>query len=109
MFVYYFSSGKVRLFWKLGSPAVWIGPAGFTYFFCLSSDFNFFFSAGSLSIFYCIQTFDEIYSFDRPLGIIFPDGELWREQRKFGVKTLRQVTQKLKILTLFVEEIIMGS
>jgi len=37
------------------------------------------------------KTFDEIYSFDRPLGIIFPDGELWREQRKFGVKTLRQL------------------
>jgi len=37
------------------------------------------------------KTFDEIYSFDRPLGIIFPDGDLWREQRKFGVKTLRQL------------------
>jgi len=37
------------------------------------------------------KTFDEIYSFDRPLGIIFPDGGLWKEQRKFGVKTLRQL------------------
>ncbi|XP_023340901.1 methyl farnesoate epoxidase [Eurytemora carolleeae] len=37
------------------------------------------------------KTFDELYSFDRPLGIIFPDGALWKDQRKFGVKTLRQL------------------
>ena len=37
------------------------------------------------------KTFNEMYSFDKPLGIIFPDGNLWREQRKFAMKTLKQL------------------
>jgi len=37
------------------------------------------------------RTFNEMYSFDEPLGIIFPDGYLWKEQRKFAVKTLKQL------------------
>lgn len=38
------------------------------------------------------KTFNDMYSFDdKPLGIIFPDGNLWREQRKFAVKTLKQL------------------
>ncbi|XP_059093870.1 methyl farnesoate epoxidase-like [Tigriopus californicus] len=32
----------------------------------------------------------EIYSFDKPLGVIFPDGPLWKEQRKFMMRTLRE-------------------
>jgi hypothetical protein len=43
----------------------------------------------SLFMFIC-QTFDEIYSFDRALGIIFPEGARWREQRRFATRTLRQ-------------------
>ena len=35
------------------------------------------------------DTFNEMYSFDKPLGVIFPDGHLWREQRKFVIKTLK--------------------
>ena len=35
------------------------------------------------------QTFNEMYSYDEPLGIIFPDGYLWKEQRRFAVKTLK--------------------
>ena len=62
------------------------------------------------------KTFNEMYSFDKPLGmhsqeivyrrsncngdfidffflqgIIFPDGNLWKEQRKFAMKTLKQL------------------
>ena len=37
------------------------------------------------------KTFNEMYSYNEPLGIIFPDGGLWREQRKFAVKTLKQL------------------
>ena len=52
------------------------------------------------------RTFNEIYSFDEPLGsiialtrlnsdqiigIIFPDGEVWKEQRRFAVKTLKEL------------------
>ena len=34
-------------------------------------------------------TFNDIYSFGEALGVIFPDGHLWREQRKFVIKTLK--------------------
>ena len=67
------------------------------------------------------KTFNEMYSFDKPLGmhaqeivdrrsncihkiingdfidffflqgIIFPDGNLWKEQRRFAMKTLKQL------------------
>ena len=57
------------------------------------------------------KTFNEMYSFDEPLGnslsvyvlptksegyfifsgIIFPDGTLWKDQRKFAVKTLKDL------------------
>jgi hypothetical protein len=46
-------------------------------------------SAYAIFYLFC-QTFDEIYSFDRPLGIIFPEGARWREQRRFATRTLRQ-------------------
>nr|APH81378.1 cytochrome P450 CYP3038A1 [Tigriopus kingsejongensis] len=37
-----------------------------------------------------LKSLYEIYSFDRPLGVIFPDGPLWKEQRKFMMRTLRE-------------------
>ena len=33
------------------------------------------------------------FSFHRPLGIIFPDGELWRSQRRFAVRALGRLGQ----------------
>ena len=33
------------------------------------------------------------FSFRRPLGIIFPDGELWRSQRRFAVRALGRLGQ----------------
>ena len=33
----------------------------------------------------------DLYSFEKPLGVIMSDGALWKDQRKFMMKSLREM------------------